>query len=67
MFEVKHQYSAILWDMYSLLFPSPEVGVSLEALSLKLLCLVKRFFQKKKKFIWNILLYKPADKVESKR
>ena len=21
----------------------------------------------KKKFIWNILLYKPADKVESKR
>ena len=36
MFEVKHQYSAILWDMYSLRFPSPEVGVSLEALSLKL-------------------------------
>lgn len=66
MFEVKHHYSAILWDMYSLLFPSPEVGVSLEALSLKLMP-GQEVFSKKKIFIWNILLYKPADKVESKR
>ena len=63
MSEVKHQYSAILWDMYSLLFPSPEFG----SLIFKTLMPGQEVFSKKKKFIWNILLYKPADKVESKR
>ena len=66
MFEVKHQYGAILWDVFTT-FPISWGWRQFGSLIFKTLMPGQEVFSKKKNFIWNILLYKPADKVESKR